>query len=367
MFGFRRRLTRAFTLVELLVVIGIIALLISILLPSLQKARNAAQTVACLANLRSMGQAMYMYVGANKGWIPGSPNTSGKSLYTLGTDNLIETSSWTTLPAESPIAIFDYIAPLAKTMGLKMSTASDPVANNRFVEYRTMKQFACPTNISFLQIPFPSNNTPSGPMLSYATAGAFLMFPGGYFGSGSGSPFPKNGAVQNNGGSTYWTLPSGYGPKITKVGPAAEKIYMADGGKYSNSYDADNITTSFKGTADPIQFNAFSDYGAFFGNTKSWDRAAAYGAAYAIREGRLFGFRHGSQKSREKAGAYRMNAVFYDGHAETLDDMTASNPALWLPRGTVMPNPASNVASGRPTVFTDSAARYKIVTGTVIQ
>jgi prepilin-type N-terminal cleavage/methylation domain-containing protein/prepilin-type processing-associated H-X9-DG protein len=81
--GLRKTLSRStrpsqrrpgFTLVELLVVIGIIAVLMGILMPSLGKAREQANRIKCLANLKQIGSAMFMYANEHKDRLPnGNP------------------------------------------------------------------------------------------------------------------------------------------------------------------------------------------------------------------------------------------------------------------------------------------------------
>jgi len=76
---------KGFTLVELLVVIGIIAVLISILLPSLNKARQAAQAITCASNLRQLGTSMAFYLQDHKGALP--PGRWGAPTYPASTGN----------------------------------------------------------------------------------------------------------------------------------------------------------------------------------------------------------------------------------------------------------------------------------------
>jgi prepilin-type N-terminal cleavage/methylation domain-containing protein/prepilin-type processing-associated H-X9-DG protein len=115
------RRVRGFTLVELLVVIGIIALLISILLPSLANARRSANSVKCLSNLRQIGVAVQMYAGDFKGAIPVVRSDEGSPLK----------SKWW----------MDLLAPYATRLSSATYTGGSQASDNQ--EFQNSVLFGC--------------------------------------------------------------------------------------------------------------------------------------------------------------------------------------------------------------------------------
>ena len=79
------RKSKAFTLVELLIVVAILALLMGMLLPTLQKAMKIAEDAVCKTNLRSIQPALALYAHDHEGYLPtvGSPD-NGTYYYTFG-------------------------------------------------------------------------------------------------------------------------------------------------------------------------------------------------------------------------------------------------------------------------------------------
>jgi prepilin-type N-terminal cleavage/methylation domain-containing protein len=157
--SFRGKLARGFTLVELLVVIAIIGILIALLLPAVQAAREAARRTQCANNLKEMGLAVNTYISAKKQLPPGKVGSSGDQ--GGGTCSTNEWSNWALeiLPYMDEIGLFKQYD-FTKDNG---NAANLPVLQS-FV-----KTQACPTdpNPSALYIPEVTTGDPPSMSSSY--------------------------------------------------------------------------------------------------------------------------------------------------------------------------------------------------------
>jgi prepilin-type N-terminal cleavage/methylation domain-containing protein/prepilin-type processing-associated H-X9-DG protein len=343
-----------FTLIELLVVVSIIALLISILLPSLKTAREQARSVVCGSLQRGLTTSFATYSSEYNEWIPGM-NTSGVAMRQLeggagGDVNLIRDGSL-------PVQPQDWITPLISG-GMSLPA-------NRAERFKiAINNFKCPSQGPIRSIVFPDtlSDSPDAadfdlPGLAPWTALSYLMpvhFQ--FWGRGdnvtlapnfNGIVTPTNPGIRATFAPDTWEYRLvSYRSRLDKVGPPASKIFAADGTRFLDENGLlDHDVAPFS-----TQFGSFATSGGW------WSGSTAYGVVSGSQnwggqsmgrgsrsDGRNLNLTYRHKNRRVARGTVRTNkgaiqAAYFDGHVELLTDKASRKVDLWYPKGAVMLN-----------------------------
>ena len=299
---------KGFTLVELLVVIGIIAILISILLPTLSAARRSANAAACLSNARQLTMAAMLFAHEHRGYLP----TASDDKWAKLNDPMRQKWSYRAEPTHlDKVVVFDHYSSLIPYLGGKMGQTflNAPEAQS--------KVFRCPADTWL-------DASPPGYMIFNNVAGGYQAVSYGYnadiaclsdttgvgrFGQGGDSI----GVVWGPSGPGYTpTIGQPLQCKLGRINKAADVLLFADCGtrpRVGGSYPLDYNDSLFY-TTNWMDLNALpaEDRGKLSGILKtSW------------LKDRIPMLRHGGKKKAD--GSYvesRINVAFADGHAATV-------------------------------------------------
>jgi len=278
----RRRVAprHGFTLVELLVVIGIIAVLISVLLPVLGKAREQGRKVKCLSNLGQLAKATIMYCNDNQGRFPAR---GGQGIFWHGMPSGFSDSS-------DPFSVFDWIAWQRRVDPL--TGRSWPSAANLQIENSALAKYLSKDRDMLEQI----YRCPSDPLTIRVT------FDGGV--NGGRGPYRYSYAMNWAVGGVGVANDNFRWMKYGDVHLSSQKILFID----ESEITVNNGEWNPRVTAEQAQASPNSaDYGK-------------------LAE------RHSRKITRTQTDNIYGNVAFCDGHADIIDRNAIFEPKYWDPR-----------------------------------
>ena len=353
---------RGFTLIELLVVVAIIALLLSILLPGLQGARESARTVVCGQRLHDFAIGLGSYTAENQEWFPGV-NTSGVAVRAL---ELLWGGDVSILYQQNmPVQSWDWMTPL-----LAHQMELPPVRAEKF--RFLLDEMRCPTQKYTAQI-YQDGPTPPDidafddgrayPAVSFLSPVHFQYVGQSHGGkvlaykdhpAVSGRPVSALAAPED-----WECISEDYLPRLDRVGQPSGKIFVADGTRYLDVSDgSDDLDFDVYPGRDQSPFGSFATAGAWWcgspaygveQGTTNWDGDSVSAGEWPKGRGRnlALSYRHGirgtSITSSAQSNKGMINALFFDGHVGRLNDKQSRNITYWYPRGSVVQEPSEGM------------------------
>lgn len=300
----------SFTLIELLIVVGIIAVLIALLLPAVTSARDFARQGVCGTRLHSLGQTMEMYCSAYNGWIPGSPNTSGNGANPGGVGVSLYPGYYPCPPnADEHLAIhiFDWATPMLAMMGTAI-----PMSVPERYDQSKQWAFQCPSHTWKAQLNHASRINIDTIVSSYGTSRFFTYVPRS----------KQTGTVA---GTLFWShnfVPEDFMPRISMIENISSKVFLADSCQIDRSNPRKISNTDY----------GYTTRGAWLGANDP--ETCDVNLSYCFAFGREHSYRH-------RGG---IELLFFDGHVEyqpegASDDHdgfgSGSRQArFWFPSGT---------------------------------
>jgi len=294
-----------FTRIELLLLITSMCVFVAAGVPlALEGNVQLIGTRACANRLRVIAETAINYAIENDDWIIGAPSGSGAYLQGQPTAFGPAVQTW------------DFMGPMLHRWEPEAPLPEPGDLNgvvDRFNEIRSHSGFLDPAN-GFVATHFAGPDAGPGPMISYNTTRNQLW---------RDIDVPTGNNLN---------LPVGWRPSVSLMGNPANKVFCADGSRFSAptippDYDL-SVNTGFGG--------AFADDAPFSQFTRSWDRswAPGNGGQFGI-DPRIYAYRHtiGQPPPGAQADAFKMNLAFYDGHVERQGDLQSSDPQQWLPSG----------------------------------